>query len=127
MNTTGNRIAILLLGLGPLMPDLTGVPHADGDRIWVTRDGRHLRFGEMTTEHLRNTAAMLQQQVLQGRTAAADAPAKGIPEGPTTDAGGTDPHWSVRRAEIAAAMTRIIAARGGPAAKTGWRDHRRAA
>jgi hypothetical protein len=127
MNTTGHRIAILLLGLGPLLPDLAGVPHADTDRIWVTRSGRHLRFGEMTTDHLRSTAAMLQQQAIQWRTAGAKTRTTGIPEGPTTGADGTDPHWAVRREEIAAAMKRVIAARGGRSIKTGWRDRLRAA
>lgn len=104
MNSTGNRIAVLLLGLGPVLPGLADLPHDDADRLWVTRDGRHLRLGEMTTEHLRNAAAMLTQDAARWRTSA----------------GGDDPHYAVRREDLAAAMNRLIAARSARPIRRSW-------
>lgn len=105
MNTTGNRIAILLLGLGPMLPGLADVPHADTDRIWVTKDGRHLRLGEMSTDHLRNAAAMLQRS---------SGPTK---EGGALDDGASDPQELRLRADMADAMKRVIATRSGRPSK----------
>lgn len=101
MNSTGDRIAVLLLGLGPVLPGLAEVPHADIDRLWVTKDGRHLRLGEMTTGHLRNAADMLMRDAAEWRLTA----------------GGDDPLYAIRREDLAAAMGRIVTARDQRAAK----------
>ncbi|PKU25253.1 hypothetical protein CWS72_06515 [Telmatospirillum siberiense] len=103
-----------------MLPGLADVPHADTDRIWVTRDGRYLRLGEMSTDHLRNAMTMLERNADQRRRIA-------VGDGLTKDGGrapeGTglpDPAEAVRRDEMAAAMKRVIASRSGRPSKAGW-------
>lgn len=121
MNTTGNRIAILLTGLGPLLPGMENVPHADEDRMWVTKDGRYLRLGEMTTDHLRNAADMLRQDARQWRQMVEDAcRTRTMPDASCPD----DPHYALRREAVAAAMSRVIASRRSRSGPSGWFAHR---
>lgn len=91
-----------------MLPGLSDVPHADVDRIWVTRDGRYLRLGEMTTDHLRNAVAMLQGDAEQPARIGAN------------DGALRDPLEVVRREEMAAAMRRVIASRNERPSKADW-------